>query len=309
MKTRNLKVLFFGTPAFGATILEALCTYNFNVVGVMTQITRQKAPGSIPLPSEVRKVADKHKLLVFQPATDDEIIKTTKHINPDIVIIAAYGKIIPLEVLETPSFGALNVHGSLLPKYRGASPIPAAILNGDKETGITIMKVTKGMDEGPIISQAKIPIKENDTTETLYQKLASIGADELIRVLPLYVDGLLKAKDQNHKQATYCSVIKKENGNIDWLKPAKFIERMTRAYVPWPKTYTYWEDKTLIVTQAKAVTKVLEPGYVLVVDKKLIVGCGKDSLEIYKLQPEGKNELSAAEFINGYKDIDGVTLK
>jgi methionyl-tRNA formyltransferase len=308
MEIENIRVLFFGTPLFASRVLEVIYKSGFNICGVITQTTKRAGRGNLSIPSQVKELADKYHLLVYQPVSLNEMITIAKHLNPDIIIVAAYGKLLPPDVVNLPKFGSLNVHGSLLPKYRGASPIPATILNGDHETGTTVMKMTEKLDAGPIISQAKIKIEASDTTESLYQKLAEVGAEEIVRVIPLYISGDIHLHEQNHNQATYCSIIKKGDGLINWHRSAIDIERTTRAFIPWPHAYTNWHGKILKILEAKVVKKILEPGYVIALDKTFYIGCGKDSLEIIKLQLEGKNEMTSKDFLNGYRDLDGTTL-
>lgn len=309
MSTEKIRLMFFGTPAFGAKLLAALFDAGFEISAVVTQPTKKGGRGNRPVASKVKEFADSKNLLVYQPTSQSEIIGITKRINPDLVVTGAYGKILPNEVLNIPRFGAINVHGSLLPKYRGASPIPAAILNGDKKTGVTIMKMTDQLDSGPIISQAEINLTQEETTGTLYESLAIIGAEELVRIIPLYIDQVLHPKDQDHNKATYCSAIRKQDGLINWHRSAVDIERTVRAFIPWPHSYTYLDDKLLIILEAKPVEKALEPGYIVVLPNSFLVGCGTDSLEVTKLQLEGKNPVDARDFIHGYRNLDGKTLQ
>ncbi len=308
MVKENLRILFFGTPAFGAKVLEALFSYQFDIVGVITQPAKRSGRGNVIASSKVKETADKRNLLVYQPTSQNEILNITKDLNPDLIVTAAYGKIISADILNVPKFSAINVHASLLPRYRGASPVAAAILNGDTTTGVSIIKMTDQVDAGPVISKVEIKLNETETTEVLYTKLAELGADEVVRIIPLYVGGQLRPKEQEGNKATYCSVIKKGDGLIDWERKAIDIERTIRAFIPWPNAYTYIDGKFLKILEAKVVEKVLEPGNVVVLPESFLVGCGTDSLEIKKLQLEGRNVVTAKEFILGYRDLDGKTL-
>ncbi len=308
MRVENTRVLFFGTPLFASTVLETLYTFGFDVCGVITQPTKKSGRGSLPKPSQVMETANKYKLLVFRPSSNSEIFNIAKQVNPDIIVVAAYGRIIPKEILEVPEYGALNIHGSLLPKYRGPSPIPTAILNGDKESGITIMRMTERLDSGPIVSKVKVHVDPNETTTTLYQKLAEAGANEIVQIIPRFMHNELKITPQNDDNATYCTMIRKEDGLINWHRSAVDIEREIRAFIPWPNAYTLWNDKILKILEGQVVKKVLEPGYVVALNKSLVIGCGKDSINITKLQIEGRNEMIVTDFLNGYKNIDGVNL-
>lgn len=224
MRAEDTRILFVGTPSFASKILINLYQFGFNIAGVITNPPKRSGRGQIENTSDVMKVAQKFSLLVFQPSSKDEFEHIAKEINPDLIVVAAFGEILPDSFLHVAKYGALNVHGSLLPKYRGSSPIPSAILNGDKITGITIIKMTNRVDAGPIISQSKVFIEPKETTASLYEKLAVIGAEELSRVIPLYIEGNLKEKPQDENHATYCDMIKKEFGLIDWRRSALDIE-------------------------------------------------------------------------------------
>ena len=308
MRVENIRVLFFGTPLFASKILESLCTFGYNVCGVITQPTKKSGRGALPKPSLVMETASKYSLLVYQPFSNDELFNIVQQIKPDIIVVAAYGRLIPGDVLAIPPYGSLNVHGSLLPKYRGSSPIPAAILNGDKETGITIMRMEEGLDAGPIVSKVKVRLDFTETTTTLYNKLADVGASEIIQVIPPYIAGKINIVPQNENKATYCTIIKKEDGLINWHRSALDIERQIRAFTPWPNAYTQWNGKLLKILEGQVVKKVLEPGNVVALDKSLLIGCGQDSLDVSRLQIEAKKEMSVIDFINGYKIIDEVNL-
>ena len=215
MMANNIKYIFFGTPEFATIILEKLMKSGYKPIAVFRD------------PKELTSV----------------LIEKLEHLKPDLAVIAAYGKILPKEILDIPRFGFINVHPSLLPKYRGASPIQCAILNGDKETGVTIMKIDKKMDHGPILAYSKWLIANSDTYESLSKKLAKFGAELLVKTMSDYISGKIKPIEQEHEKATYTKIIKKEDGKIDWIKSAIEIERMTRGYYPWPSTWTTWNGK------------------------------------------------------------------
>ena len=258
-----------------------------------------------------------NKIEVLQPAflkDNVEFIRRVKELNPDVIIIAAYGLILPKEILDIPQCGVLNVHASLLPKYRGASPIQAAILNGDKETGVTIMLVNERMDEGDILTQKTITINNNDNFEALYNKLSELGANLLLKTLPGYLSGQIKPKPQEDSEATYCQLITKDMGKIDWHKSALEIDRQIRAFTPWPGTYTTWQGKNLKILSASAdgstkLTMTASAGEVFKVNEGFAIACGQGALEIIKLQLEGKKPMTAKEFLNGYPTIIGSNLK
>jgi methionyl-tRNA formyltransferase len=209
--------------------------------------------------------------------------------------------------LAIPKYKTLNIHGSLLPKYRGASCINEALLN-DEITGITIMEVTPEMDKGAIISQVEVDITYSDTKETLENKLADAGAKEIVRVIPKWIKGELEAEPQLETKASYCKLIRKEDGKIDWSKPAEYIEKMTRAYYPWPTAYTSLNGKLIKIITAKVADKVLKPGEILVENGQMFVGTSEKALEVIKLQPESKKEMTVKEFLNGQRDINGKSL-
>lgn len=284
-----MKFVFFGTPEFATIILNKLVKAGYKPQAVFRN------------PKE--------------PTFD--LIKKLKNLKPDLAIIAAYGKILPKEILDIPSKGFINVHPSLLPKYRGASPIQAAILNGDKETGVTIMKIDEEMDHGPVVVSSILPIANSDTYETLSKKLAKLGGGLLVKTIPGYVSRKIKPVEQDHSKATYTKIIKKEDGKIDWGKSADEIERMTRAYYPWPSAWTQWRQET---SDKRQVLKILETdvsgsnnrkiGEIFLTDKKEpAIKCGEGVLIIKKLQLEGGKVLTTKEFLNGHKNFIGSILE
>jgi len=281
----------------------------FNIAAVITQPDRTGGRGKRMTSSEVKIVAEKYNILVFQPTANNELAGIIKQINPDLAVVAAYGNLLPEEILSVPKYGSLNIHASLLPKYRGPSPIATAILNGDAETGITVIKMTGKMDAGPIVSQVRVKIDGEETTESLYQKLAVVSGEEISRVLPIYLGGEIQLRDQDDNKATYCKLIKKDDGRIDWHRRAGEVERAIRAFTPWPNAYTYWNDKMLKILDANVTEKALDPGFVVTIGKSLLVGCGQDALEITRLQLQDRNPMSAEEFLNGNRDFDGATLR
>ena len=308
-----MKIIFFGTPEFAEIILDKLIkSGGFEIVGVVStpdkQIGRKKVLTSPP----VKILAEKNNLKILQPEKlDENFISELKKIKADLFIVAAYGKIIPKEILEIPEFGILNVHPSLLPKYRGASPIQTALLNGDKETGITIMKMDEKMDHGAIVHSTQITVNRDENYITLSKKLAEKSAEILIDVIPKYISGEIKLQEQNHSDATFCKIIKKEDGEIDWNKSAEEIYNQWRAFVEYPGIFSELKVKKEKSQKVKFIEiKVAEDelnfadkklGEFFVEDKRLFVRCGKDSvLEILKLQPQGKNIMDAVSFINGY---------
>ena len=318
---KNLKIVFFGTPKFAAIVLEKLVDAGYIPSAVVCNPDEPIGRKQILTPPPVKRpiVNGKWPIEIFQPATKAELL-AIRHkllaIKPELAIIAAYGKILPKEILDIPSRGFINVHGSLLPHYRGASPIQTAILNGEKETGVTIMEVDEEMDHGPTLANSQWPIADSDTYESLSQKLAVLGAELLIKILPDYISGKIKPVLQEHEKATYTKIIKKEDGKIDWSKNAKEIERMTRAYYPWPTAWTIWRIKNLELRIKILESEILgnnenyKIGEVfLTLKNELAVKCGEGALIIKKLRLEGGKILSAREFLNGHKDFIGSVLK
>jgi len=237
----KLSLVFMGTSELSEVILESLLK-KYNVIGVFTKpdtkIGREHEDSS-PL---VKKLAESHKIPVFQPIKfNDEAVENLKKLNPDIVIVAAYGKIIPQAALDIPKLGFINVHVSLLPKYRGPSPIQNALINGETETGVTVMLMDKGVDTGDILAQEKLPINPEDTTGTLMEKFSLAGANLLLKTIPLWANGKIKPQPQNHSLSTFCQLIEREDGHIYWTSDVQSIYNLYRALTPWPGIFSYWK--------------------------------------------------------------------
>jgi methionyl-tRNA formyltransferase len=308
----KIKIIFFGTPKFAEIILEKIIkSDNYEIIAVVTASDEPVGRKQILTASPVKIFAEKNVVKVLQPEKLDEEfynrLKAVCHSEADLFITAAYGKIIPKNILDLPKFGCINIHPSLLPKYRGASPIQSALLNGDKETGITIMKMDEKMDNGPKISEIRYRISETDTTEILMEKMANIGAELLLKTIPDYLEGKIKPQEQNHNEATFCKIIKKIDGKIDWQKSAEQIYNQWRAFQPWPGVFFELRIKNkelgikiieLSLTDLESQNKT---GELFIGYNKLLVACGdRKLLEIRKIQPEGKKIMEAKEFINGY---------
>jgi methionyl-tRNA formyltransferase len=261
----------------------------------------------------VKKLALQHRLTVHQPPNLRRSCELERlaSLRPDVVVIAAYGKILPESFLNVPPYGFLNIHASLLPRHRGPSPIAAAILAGDEVTGVTIMVVTKKMDTGPILSQRRVPILPQDTTGSLFQKLSGLGAGLLMETLPQWLSGKLTPQPQDNSKATYCKMISKEDGLIDWRRPAVELWRTVRAFQPWPGSYTAWQGHMVKVIEAVALPGQGTPGQVVAVshDQTPVGVCtGRGVLGLVRMQLEGKRVTSAAEFIRGQRDFIGAQL-
>jgi methionyl-tRNA formyltransferase len=226
--------------------------------------------------------------------------------QPEVTVVAAFGQILSAEVLDLPPHGSLNVHGSLLPAYRGAAPIPAAILAGDPVTGVTLMRMDEGMDTGPILAQAELPITPNDTTATLTANLAGLGARLLVDTLPGWVSGEIPAQPQDHSLATYCGHIRKADGKLDWSRPAVHLDRQVRAYDPWPGAYTTWRGQRLRVLRARPLPEWAgggTPGLAIALPDGLGVVTGEGLLEVLDVQLAGKKPMAAGLFVRGQRDL------
>lgn len=308
-----------GTPEFGAIILEGLINNNYKPILVMTEPDKPVGRDQAITPPPVKVAALRYQVPVEQPENIENWKLKIRDFNPDLIIVAAYRQILPKAILEIPQYGCLNIHPSLLPKYRGPSPIQHTILNGDKETGVTIIKMTEKIDAGPIISVSKLTSQISEITAgELLKELANLGAKTLVETIPKIIEGKIEPILQDNLKATYTRIIKREDGKIDWQKPAEEIARQIRAFSPWPGAFTFWNrDKKLLRMKIlkdrvyKSPSDVLYPvGKTLVVPQNEIgVQCGKDFLIIEILQIEGGKEMGADEFLRGHHDFIGVTLR
>jgi methionyl-tRNA formyltransferase len=310
-----LRIILMGTAELSCASLETLARNGtYSVAAVVTQPDKPKGRDLKLQPSPVKSLALKLQLPVLQPARarDESFIAELRTLKPDLIVVVAYGHILPQTILDLPQFGCLNVHTSLLPKYRGAAPIQWAIANGETETGVTVMKMDAGLDTGPILSQQRTPILPEDDSATLHDRLARLGADLLLETIPGYVEGKIQPQDQPTEGASHAPKIKKEDGRIDWNLPAKTIWNRLRAFTPWPGAFTYWKSTSNIqhptfnihllkIWKAETVGQSGGTGEILSADKTgIIVGCGEHALRILELQREGGRRMSAAEFIAGH---------
>ena len=299
-----MKIVFFGTPEFPIPSLEVLAKIpGIEIAAVVSQPDKKVGRGKKMTPPPVKVAAKKLGLKILQPKNKKELEKKLQKIKADLFIVIAYGMILSKNILEMPKYGAINVHASLLPKYRGASPIQETLLNGDKETGISIIKMDSELDHGDIIIIKRIDIDKNDNLETLSIKLATLSCNILPLALLDYIDGLLKPISQKHKNATYCKKIKKEDGKIDWKKSAEEIQNMIKAYTPWPSVFTEVKGKKLKISEANTDETKLKPGEFLIENKILKIGTKKGTLLPTKVQLQGKKEMDIKSFINGYKSL------
>lgn len=293
-----------GTPDFAVPSLKKLVEKGYDVKLVITQPDKPAGRGKKLTPPPVKVAAKELGIPVYQPERvkdNEELRGKLLSINPDLIVVAAYGKILPEWLLNIPKYGTINVHASLLPRYRGASPIQWALLNGEEETGVTIMKVIPELDAGDIISQRRVKIEREDNAKTLHDKLAEVGAELLVETIPLYVSGKLKPVPQNEEEATYCPQIKKEMGEIDWTRSSREIFNQIRAFTPWPSAYTTFRGKRVKILKAEPVEGSGKPGEVIEAGRELIVATGKGALRVERLRPEGRKEISGEEFVRGYR--------
>lgn len=301
---RKPRAVFLGTPEFAVPSLAA-AHRETELVAVLTQPDRPKGRGRQIAAPPVAEHARALGLRVLQPARlkDPAVIGALRELRPDIVITVAYGKIIPREMLDLPPLGCINVHPSLLPKYRGASPIQAAIVAGESETGVTIMYQTAELDAGDIILQNRVPIDDDDTAATLEAKLARAGAEVLVDALRLIARGAAPRISQDPTQASYVGKLTKEHGRIEWSKPAGDLARLIRAMDPWPSAYTWRRGKLLKIWKARPTNATGEPGVVREVRRGggFVVGTGSGALLVLDVQPEGGRRMTADEYARGYR--------
>lgn len=301
------RIVFMGTPEFAVPTLTALIQHH-EVVGVVTQPDRPAGRGGELRPPPVKQLALKHGIPCVQPAKLREVKDWLKAQDADLFVVAAFGQILPQSVLDMPRHGCLNVHGSLLPRWRGAAPIHAAIRAGDAETGITIMLMDAGLDTGPMLAKASTPIAPDDTSATLHDRMAQLGAALLIETIPGYLNGEITPQPQDDALATYAPQINKDEGRINWRMPAAEIERTIRAFDPWPGTFTHWEGRLLKVHRARVRTGQQPIGSAALVDGALCVGTGEELLELIELQLEGRKRVPAEDFVRGHPQIVGALL-
>jgi methionyl-tRNA formyltransferase len=296
-----------GTPQFAVKPLRALVADGHEIAGVVTRIDKPAGRGKVMTSPPVKLAAEEMGLVVFQPrrVRDPGFMSLLRKIDPEVIVVAAYGQILPEEVLAIPKFGCINIHASLLPAYRGAAPINWAIIRGEQETGDTIMLMDAGMDTGAILMRESVPIGIQDTAGELTERLSALGAKLITRALPLIASGTLTPVPQDGSKATLAPLLKKEDGRIDWTLSATDIHNRVRGLSPWPGAFSVLDGKTIKIIAAEAVAGSGEPGMLYErAGAVLDVGCGSGMLRILSLQPEGKKVMSAAEFLRGHR-IEG----
>ncbi|GAB4297535.1 MAG: methionyl-tRNA formyltransferase [Methylophaga sp.] len=308
-----MRIIFAGTPEFAAECLNALISSEHDICAVYTQPDRPAGRGRKLTPSPVKQLALEHQLPVEQPLNfkSDDSLKTLADYQADLMVVVAYGLLLPQKVLDTPRLGCINVHASLLPRWRGAAPIQRAILAGDQETGISIMKMEAGLDTGPVLLEARIPILDDDTAQTLHDRLATLGARTLLESLQDIETRLGNAQPQDDSQTTYASKLDKQEARIDWQQPAAQILRQINAFNPWPVAQTQWQELTMRIWHAELAdsTEKGKPGDIVQVSKHgLDVQTGDGILRITKLQIPGKRAMPVSDFLNANKVAVGEHL-
>lgn len=308
MKAKKImiKTLFMGTPDFAVPCLKMLNDRDdIQLVGVISQPDRQKGRGYKMLPPPVKEYAQSVGLDVYQPENikDDKFKILLEELNPELIIVIAYGRILPDFVLNYPKHGCINVHASLLPKYRGAAPIQWSVINGEKKTGVTTMLMDKGLDTGDMLVVKKIDILSDDTSGSMFEKLSELGTDALAETIDMIKDGTIKRTPQNHSEMTYAPMISKEMSYIDFSMSAEKISCLVRGLNPSPGAKAYLDGKIVkIISVAICDINSLKPGEILIKNDEFVVGCGKcSSIKLITIQPEGKKPMEASDFIKGYK--------
>ncbi len=303
-----MRLVFMGTPAFAVQPLRALVAAGHDVAGVITRLDKPSGRNRVLTAPPVKLAAQEAGLSVYQPrrVREPEFIETLRKINPDIIVVSAYGQILPKEILFLPKHGCINIHASLLPAYRGAAPINWAIIRGESRTGITIMQMDEGMDTGAILLQESIPIAPRDTAGTLTEKMAQLGAKMITAALPLIEAGSLTPVLQDGSNATLAPILRKEDGLIDWMMPAVEIHNRVRGLSPWPGAYTLLDGKIIKIIETEATSGTGDPGLLYPTNKSVLtVGTGGGLLRILTLQPADKKPMSAGDFLRGHHGTVG----
>ena len=297
-----MKIIFMGTPDFAAASLEALIASRHEIQAVVTQPDKPKGRKGELTPSPVKVVAEGKGIKVYQPlkVRDEEFVETLRAYNPDVIVVVAFGQIIPLSILKMPKFGCVNIHGSLLPKYRGAAPIQWAVLDGEKETGITTILMDEGIDTGDILLKKTIKIDTDETSGSLFDKLMALGAETILETLDELEKGSLTPIKQGESPTAYAKMLTKAMGLIDFTKPAKELDCFVRGMDPWPSAYTLLSGKTLKLWKVRAVEESGKAGSVIEIGKEsFTIACGEGAIEVLEVQLEGKKRMSAGDFLKG----------
>ncbi len=302
-----MKLVYMGTPNFAVPPLRALMAAGHEIAAVVTRADKPAGRGRGISPPPVKLAALEMGRSVYQPARirQPEAVEKLRVLGPDIIVVAAYGQILPKEILSLPKYGCVNIHASLLPAYRGAAPINWAIINGEKQTGVTIMQMDEGMDTGPILMQEALAIEPEDTAGSLAERLSALGARLIVEALGLIQSGGIAPTQQDHSKATFAPLLKKEDGLIDWGRSADEIHNRARGLSPWPGAYTYLDGRMIKILETEPAQGQAMPGHIVQADKDLIVGAGSGLIRILRLQPEAKRPMTALEFLRGHRNISG----
>lgn len=308
-----MRVIYMGTPDFAVNTLEQLIKSSHEVVAVFTQPDKPQGRKQQLVMPPVKRVALEHDIPVYQPVKirEPEYVELVRSLKPDVIVVAAFGQILTEDILNAPQFGCINVHASLLPRYRGASPIQWSILNGDKETGVTIMRMDVGVDTGDIILQKRLPIAPDETADTLFDKLAAMGGPLVLEVLEQLSAGTVSYRKQDEEQACHVKMLKKEMGLIEWSKSAVTLERLVRGLNSWPCAYTFLDGKQLKIWSSEVCSFETEgavPGQVVCDHQELIIMTGDGCLKIRELQLAGKKRMQAQDFLRGYRKLKNTVL-
>lgn len=305
-----MKIVYMGTPDFAVPALKKLIEAGHEITAVVTQPDRQRGRGKEVQCSPVKECAMEYQIPVFQPLKikAPEAVAQLRTYEADIFVVAAFGQILSGEILEMPKYGCVNIHASLLPKYRGAAPIQWAVIDGEEKTGVTIMQMNEGLDTGDIITQREVLIGPEETGESLFGKLSLLGAELLVDTLPSIEQGTAVRRPQGDQSSTYARMLRKEDGRIDWTQTSKQIEQKVRGMNSWPSAYTMWKGKTLKIWKAgwNQAVHANPPGTVVAVDKdSFAVACGEGVIRIMELQLEGKKRMPVKDFLLGYQLEEG----
>lgn len=308
---QTTRVVFMGTPEFAVPSLRALLQHA-RVVGVVTQPDRPAGRGQKLIESPVKQAAQRAGVPVIQPEKlrEPAALAQLTAWQPDLIVVAAFGQILKPAVLNLPPFGCINVHASLLPRWRGAAPVAAAIAAGDAETGVTLMRMDAGLDTGPLLTRSVEPIRPDDTTATLTARLAQRGADLLLATLPAYLNGEIEPQPQDEALATYAPQLRKDDGHLDFTRSAAELERRVRALTLWPGAFALWQGQPLKVLRAALAEGVNgEPGEVLPYADGVVVACGNGALRLLEVQPAGRRAMPAGDFARGARGFIGSRLE
>ncbi|MGB0757039.1 MAG: methionyl-tRNA formyltransferase [Patescibacteria group bacterium] len=311
MLEKSLSIIFFGSPEFALPSFNALLDSQYEVAAVVTQPDKPKGRGKHITPTPVAHVAQKKNIPVIKSSKiTPDVLEKIKSYNCPLGVVVAYGALLPQELLDIFPMGVLNIHPSLLPKYRGASPLQGPILAGDKKTGVSIMLLDSGLDSGPILLQESIQIEPHDTVKTIHNVLAKKGALLLLQAIDGLVDGTLVSQDQDHEKATFTKKIKKQDGEIDWTKGAENIDRHIRAYTGWPGAYTKWKGLQCVIHKAHIaeVNPVESPGTVFIYQNDVCIATSNGALVIDEMQLQNKQKNAPSAFIKGHQDFIGSIL-